>query len=196
MNFKNLIFSEEARSIFGKKEQEIIKKQLNGEKLSQAQRNVLSRSIRKKLEFISKISDFKDEFELKNNSDNIKKIEKTVNIILSDELEKNVRAILLFGSFADKTNIWRSDIDICVVLNKEISVRDATLFRLRVLREISEKIDFQVFNILPLKIKKSIALNHKVLFKKKGFEDLDFSIKYLKEQDYFIRMERIFGVKV
>ena len=47
-----------ARKIFGKKELEIIFKQLEGMPLTQSERNRLSRDIKPKLEFIREISNF------------------------------------------------------------------------------------------------------------------------------------------
>ena len=180
-----------SRKIFGKKELEIIKKQVNGIPLTQSERNRLSRDIRPKLEFIEKAILFKDEFELKLNQNNKNLIKNTVNMILKDELKDDIRAILLFGSFVDKSFTKRSDIDICVIFKKDLSVKDATKFRIRVSGELSDKLDLQVFNLLPFKVKKDIARNHKVLYKSNNFDNLGFSIKYLKDEDYFIRMREM-----
>ena len=59
-----------ARRIFGKKELEIMLKQLDGIALTQSEKNRLSRDIRSKLEFIKNISVFEDEFKLKKNPNN------------------------------------------------------------------------------------------------------------------------------
>lgn len=181
------------RKIFGKREIEIILSQLKGKNLSQSERNVLSRDIRPKLELIKDISKFKDEFELKHNQDNQRLIKKAVSVILNHRLKDNIKAILLFGSFADNTFTFRSDIDICVVFKKELSLRDASLFRINILGELPDKLDIQVFNTLPQKIKRSIARNHKVLYKTSQYDNIDFTIKYLKDEDYFIRIKKIFG---
>ena len=53
-----------ARRIFGKKELEIIFKQLDGLPLTQSERNRLSRDIKPKLDFIKAVSKFENEFEL------------------------------------------------------------------------------------------------------------------------------------
>lgn len=183
-----------ARKIFGNKELEIVFKQLDGITLTQSEKNRLSRDIRPKLEFIKQISNFKGEFKLKKKQEIKKKIEKAVNVILNDELKNNIKAILLFGSFADNSFTKRSDIDICVVFRK-INLKDATEFRIRVSGELPEKVDVQVFNILPQKVKKDIARNHKVLYKDKDYDNINFSIKYLKDDDFFIRMNKIFGAE-
>ena len=181
-----------ARKIFGKKELEIIFKQLEGLPLKQSERNRLSRDIRSKLEFIREISKFENEFRLKKDQDARKIIDKAVNVILQDKLKDKIQAILLFGSRVNGIVTPRSDIDICVVFDK-IEKEDADKFRIRILGNFSTKVDIQVFNVLPQKIKRSIAGSHKILYKKESFDNNLFSIKYLKDEDFFIRIRRILG---
>ena len=183
-----------ARKVFGKKEIGIILKQLDGISLTQSEKNRLSRDIKPKFEFIKEASKFGDEFELKKDADNLKIVDKAVQLILDDELKDRIMAILLFGSHAGGVVTKRSDIDICAIFT-DISLREATKFRIRIMGELPEKADVQVFNILPQKIKREIARNHKVLYKKDDYNNINFSIKYLKDEDYFIRMNKIFGVE-
>ena len=184
--------NEKARKIFGEKELKIIEKQLLGISLTQSEKNRLSRDIRKKLEFISEISAFKEEFDLKKMAGIEKLIERSVELMLKDKLKEEIKAILLFGSHVKGIVTKRSDIDICVIF-KEISVEEATRFRIRISGELPKNVDIQVFNTLPQKIKREIARNHKILYKKGSFDNLSFSIKYLKDDDYFIRMKKIMG---
>ncbi len=100
-------------------------------------------------------------------------IEKSVQIILKEAKDK-IDAILLFGSHADGTAIWRSDIDICVIFTKPLSQKEAVLFRIKILSELPDAVDLQVFNVLPLKIKRSIAQNYRILFKKEKFDEFNF----------------------
>ena len=181
-----------ARKIFGKKEIEIIFKQLDGLPLTQSERNRLSRDVKPKLEFMGEIAQFKDEFKIEKNQINKQLIERAVQAILNDELSNEIEAILLFGSFADNTFTPISDIDICVVFKKDLYLKNATEFRIRVSGNLPEKIDVQIFNTLPQKIKRAIARNHKVVYKSRDYNNLDFTIKYLKDEDYFIRMNEIF----
>jgi len=180
----------EIRKIFGKKEIKIILKQLEGISLNQSEKNRLSRDIRPKLNIIKELSQFKDEFELKKDQENKKIIDKAVSIILNDKLKKDIKAILLFGSHSKGIVTPKSDIDICIVFEK---IENPGKFRLSIMSNLPEKVDIQVFNILPQKIKRDIARNHKILYKKKEFDNIDFTIKYLKDDDYFIRMKRIMG---
>lgn len=181
-----------ARRIFGKKELEIIFKQLDGLPLTQSERNRLSRDIKPKLEFIKEISKFENEFELKKDANNQVIIEKATQLILQDELKDRIKAILLFGSHVKGVVTKRSDIDICVVFT-DILLEEATKFRIRISGEFSEKADIQVFNTLPQKIKRAIARNHKILYKSKGFDNLSFTTRYLKDEDFFLRLNRIMG---
>lgn len=184
-----------ARKVFGKKELEIVFKQLEGKRLTQSERNRLSRDIKPKLEFIREAARFEGEFALKKNQNNRAIIEKAVEVIMQDSLKDEIKAILLFGSFADNTFTERSDIDICVVFRRDLTLREATEFRIRVAGKLPDKVDVQVFNTLPQKIKKSIAANHKVLYKSSNYDNTAFSIKYLKDDDYFIRMREMFGAE-
>lgn len=183
------------RKIFGKREIEIIFKQLEGMQLTQSERNRLSRDIRPKFEFIREVNNYKYEFNLKQNQNNNKIINETVKIILEDELKDDITSILLFGSFVDKSFTKESDIDICVIF-KEITLKEATRFRIRISGKISEKVDIQVFNILPMKIKREISKNHKILYKTNEFDNINFSIRYLKDEDFLIRIKKIFGVSI
>ena len=102
-------------------------------------------------------------------------IKNAINSILEDDkVNNNVKAILLFGSHADGTAIWRSDIDICVVFKKNLTDEQAFLFRRKILGFLPDVVDLQVFNVLPSKIKKSIAENHQILFQTSYFDDPTF----------------------
>lgn len=155
----------EARKIFGQRELKIIEKQLNGINLTQSEKNRLSRDIRKKLNFIKEVSRFEDEFDLKKGIENKKIIEESKKIILEHPLRNRIKKILLFGSVVKKEVTIRSDIDIAVIFGK-ITRRESFNFRKRVMGELPDKVDVQVFNVLPEKIKTSILKNHRVLYKK------------------------------
>ncbi len=180
------------RKIFGKKELEIILKQVDGMNLTQSEKNRLSRDIRPKLQAVKTLSEYKNDFHLKKSSNTNKIIKKITHVILNDPLKHRIKAILLFGSQVKGTVTTRSDIDIGVLFDS-IDLTEATKFRIRISGNFSENVDIQVINILPQKIKQSIARKHRVLYKGHNFNNLDFSIRYLKDNDYFIRKERIIG---
>lgn len=173
--------NENARKIFGRIELNIIEKQVLGFGLTQSEKNRLSRDIRKKFEFIKSANQFRDSFKLEKNQINKKMIKSALDVILNDKLKKKIDAVLLFGSFADNKFTAMSDIDICVVF-KELTLTEATQFRIRVMGELPEKADVQVFNVLPQKIKAEIARNHKILYKNRVYDDINFSIRHLKDK--------------
>ena len=182
---------ENTRKIFGKREREIIIKQLNGMPLTQSEKNRISRDIKPKFACIQELAQYQDEFTLKKNQENKKIMRKAVEVILHDPWSNNIKSILLFGSFADNTYTNQSDIDICAVFRKDLSLKEATTWRIRIAAQLPEKVDIQIFNILPQKMKREIARNHKVLYRSKDYDNIKFSVQYLKDEDYFIRMKKI-----
>ncbi len=169
--------SKEARKVFGRREIEIIFKQMEGFDLTQSEKNRLSRDIRQKFKFIKECSKFQDSFDLKKNKKNRDIINETLEVLVNDKLAKDFKKILLFGSFADNTFTKRSDIDICVVFKKDIPLKEATEFRIRTSGQVKDKVDIQVFNSLPQKIKETIMKNHRVLFEEKDFKRFRYQLK-------------------
>ncbi|MAH47985.1 hypothetical protein CMI37_19340 [Candidatus Pacearchaeota archaeon] len=156
-----------ARKIFGKRELVIIQKQISGIRLTQSEKNRLSRDIRPKLRFIREVNKFENEFELKRGAENKKLIEIVIEAIREDKFFSRIKEVWLFGSIVTNEMTVRSDVDVAVLF-KEITKREAANFRIRVFGRVPDKVDIQVFNVLPEKIKKSILKNHKVLYKKDG----------------------------
>lgn len=153
-----------SRKIFGKRELKIIEKQIWGINLTQSERNRLSRDIRKKFEFIKNATNFSEEFNLKKGVIIKKLIEEAKEIILGDVLFRKIRRIILYGSASENKISFKSDIDIAVEFS-DISLKEATLFRKRILGKVNSKIDIQVYNCLPDKIKKEINIKGKILYK-------------------------------
>ncbi|MFH1249030.1 MAG: nucleotidyltransferase domain-containing protein [archaeon] len=155
---------ENARKVFGKAEIKIIEKQLYGVDLTQSEKNRLSRDIRKKLEFIKEAAKYSDEFELKK-ADIIEHIVKSaLDVILNSLYKRKIKSVVLYGSACDKTLSLSSDIDLAVEFF-EISLKDSTLFRKSILGQASERVDLQVYNYLPDRIKKEIDKKGRVLYK-------------------------------
>ncbi|HLD42596.1 MAG TPA: nucleotidyltransferase domain-containing protein [Candidatus Nanoarchaeia archaeon] len=152
------------RKVFGKRELKIIEKQLYGVALSQSEKNRLSRDIRKKLEFMREAARFSEEFELKKGSIIKDAIEEAKEAILAES--NKVNEIRLYGSAAENTLTLRSDIDISVEFSA-ISLKEATLFRKRISGRVNPRIDIQVYNHLPEKIRKEIRAKGRVLYEDK-----------------------------
>lgn len=145
----------EVRRIFGKREIKIIEKQLMGVNLKPSEKTRLSRDIRKKLEIIRELAKFENEFKLKKAAYIKEVIEKTKNIILKHPLSAKIKKIIVFGSAAENELRLGSDIDIAVEFD-DIKKEEAHKFRINILGEVDSKIDIQVYNLLPDKIKKEI----------------------------------------
>lgn len=155
--------NQNARKIFGQRELKIIEKQLLGINLTQSEKNRLSRDIRPKFAFIKDAARFEDEFEFKKGAKIKQWIELAKEVILEHPLHPRIKKILLFGSTVENKRTFRSDLDIAVVFDN-IDITEATNFRIRVSGQLPDKIDIQVFNILPEKIKTEIQKAHKVLY--------------------------------
>jgi len=156
-----------ARKVFGKREIVIIGKQVSGIRLTQSEKNRLSRDIRPKLRFIREVSKFSGEFDLKKGSENKRMVERALEVIKNDKDFSKIKEIWLFGSMVKNEMSIRSDIDIAVLFDK-ITRNEADEFRMRIYGWVDDKIDVQVFSVLPEKIKKSILKSHKVLYKRDG----------------------------
>lgn len=155
--------NENTRKIFGKRELKIIEKQLKGVSLTQSEKNRLSRDIRKKFEFIRNVNQFSQEFNLKKGDLNKNIIDGVVEEISNDKLRQNIKRIFLFGSSVENKLGLGSDINIAVEF-RDITKKQAFEFRARISGRVSERVDIQVFNILPEKIKKEILNKHKILY--------------------------------
>ena len=151
--------------MFGEREIKIIEKQLLGVNLTQSEKNRLSRDIRAKLEFIEKAANFSEDFKLKKGAIIKKIISETKEIILNDQLNKQIEKIILFGSAIENKLTFKSDIDIAVEF-EEINLKESTLFRKRISGKVNERVDIQVYNTLPGKIKKEIDKKGKILYSK------------------------------
>ncbi|HLD14973.1 MAG TPA: nucleotidyltransferase domain-containing protein [Candidatus Nanoarchaeia archaeon] len=159
-----LKLNKDARKVFGERELKIIEKQLYGINLTQSEKNRLSRDIRKKLDFIKEAARFSDEFKLKKAGIIKSIVEEARVIILNSNLFNKIRRIILYGSAVENQLTFKSDIDITVEFS-EISLREATTFRKSVLGKTNPRVDVQVYNYLPQKIKKEIESKGKVIYK-------------------------------
>jgi predicted nucleotidyltransferase len=159
--------NKEARKIFGQRELKIIEKQLWGVNLTQSEKNRLSRDIRKKFEFISKVARFEDEFKLKKGVVVRELIEEAIEVAKESKWFLQIKKMILYGSSVENQRMLRSDIDIAVVFGK-IDRREATKFRIHMSGRVNDRVDVQVYNILPLKITKEIDKKGKVIYERKN----------------------------
>ena len=173
MTLLDFLKKDKARLIFGKSEIEIIRKQLNGLELKPSEKVRLSRDIRKKFEAIEEISKYKQEFKLKK-SQEIKYLITDAKETILNELGNKVSEIILFGSYAIKKPTKISDIDIAIKMTDQINHLDKKLnkqkidntkLRAKLLGKMSsEKIDIQIYEELPKKMKNEIDKTGKIIF--------------------------------
>jgi len=154
------------RKIFGKRELKIIEKQLMGVSLEPSEKTRLSRDIRKKFDVIKALIPYSNEFDLKHGAKIKELINRAVEAIKEHEWFWKVREIILFGSFVEKRFHLFSDIDIAVKFKKDISEKEAFEFRRKIITNLPDKLDIQVYNILPDKIKKEIDKNGRIIYKR------------------------------
>ena len=154
--------NENLRKLFGKRELIIIQKQLLGLKLTQSEKNRLSRDIRKKLDAIKEIAQFSSEFELKHGAEIKEIINESLDIISNSKFKYKIKRVVLFGSTVENTRTLSSDIDIAVEFS-EINKKEATQFRLDTMKKTDNLVDVQVYNILPDKLKKEIDSKGRLL---------------------------------
>ncbi len=166
MSLLELIKSaKEMRSLFGKQELLIIEKQILGVSLKPSEKTRLSRDIRKKFRAIKELSQFAEDFNLKQGSEIQEIIEDTRKIILDTEYFSKIKRIVVFGSTIEKTRTLLSDVDIAVEFI-EIERKESSRFRVRVLSLANKNVDVQIYNFLPEKIKKQIDENGKTIYQK------------------------------
>lgn len=155
------------RKIFGKKELLIIEKHQSGVSLTQSESNRLSRDIKKKFEIIRKLAPLLETSELKKGAEVKEMIEETKSAISNDILNKKIKRIILYGSAAENKLTLSSDIDLAVDFT-EINKDEAFSFRKRILGRSNERIDIQVYNELPEKIRKEIDSKGKILYERQN----------------------------
>ena len=157
--------NEGIRRLFGKRELVIIRKQLLGISLKPSEKTRLSRDIRKKFEAIKVLSPFIEDFDLKQGAEVKRSIQEMKNHMLDSEYSSKIKKIYLFGSVAEKRHVFRSDIDIAVEFY-QIDLKEATKFRIKF--NYNDKMDVQVYNILPVKIKNDIDKKGKIIYERKN----------------------------
>ncbi|MFH1200485.1 MAG: nucleotidyltransferase domain-containing protein [Candidatus Micrarchaeota archaeon] len=155
----------EVRKLLGKRELAIIEKQLLGVRLTQSEKNRLSRDIRRKFAAITALAPYSTEFNLKSGSETKRELEDAKATILESPLSRKIRRIIVYGSYADKTLTLSSDIDLAVEF-VEITLREATEFRRQVCGKVSGRFDVSVFNFLPEKVKTEIRSKGRMVYER------------------------------
>ncbi len=154
--------NEHIRKLFGKREIVLIQKQLLGVALTQSEKNRLSRDIRKKLDAVQALAPHSGEFKVTNGAEIHRIIRESVALISTSTYRSRIKRIFLFGSTVDNTRTLVSDIDIAIYFST-ITREEAVRFRLDMVKKLDSKVDIQVYNVLPKKIREEIDTKGKVL---------------------------------
>ncbi len=110
------------------------------------------------------------------NIDNIKRK------ILKLDTRKRIKFIVLYGSVAHGTSNKLSDIDIAVFYHG--TDRERFRFRVKATGELPDKVDLQIFQDLPLYVRKEV-LKGKVLYNKDFQFTFNEYMKVIKDFNYF-----------
>jgi len=152
----------EMRRIFGEQELKIIEKQLMGVSLSASEKTRLSRDIRPKFCIIEKLSNYTKEFQLKK-AQEIKFLIEEVREIIVEHKYKNLKRIFVFGSYVENKLRFESDIDIALEFC-DIKPNDASRIKFGLQGEVNKKIQINIFNTLPEKIKTEILNKGRIIY--------------------------------
>ena len=111
-----------------------------------------------------------------------KKLKDFVQIARDLDKSKRIKFMMLYGSSANGKKSKLSDIDICVYYddNKKNSFK----FRKKLLGMVNNKFDVQIFQNLPLYVKKEILGGRVIYLKNRRFL-YDIAYKTIKEFDNF-----------
>lgn len=118
------------------------------------------------------------------NMDEIERIVKNaVKKLKNLEGFDKVRFIIIYGSAAEGMTREESDIDLCIDIDADTDY-ERSKFRLRVLSELPDFFDVQIFAQLPVYVKKEV-LGGKVIFCRDEEHLYEVAISTIKEFDDF-----------
>ncbi len=116
-------------------------------------------------------------------------IKSLVKKIKQLDTKKKVKFIILYGSVAKGTNKKNSDIDLAVYYDQDKKARFN--FRIKLLGEFPEKVDLQIFQDLPLYIRKEVIAG-KLLYSKNFDFTFNKFMETIKEFDSFERFYNLY----
>ena len=92
--------------------------------------------------------------------------------------KEKIKFIILYGSVVECNQTPLSDIDLAVYY--EGSKEERFKFRMEILGNVNDKFDIQIFQDLPLYIRKEIISHGEILYQKNYSEIFDIFIKTIK----------------
>ena len=87
-----------------------------------------------------------------------------------------IHSIILFGSRATGTQREKSDFDLCIIPDTDVSI--SLKERITLENSLPENIDISLIDELPVNIRKRVFLEGKVLYTKEVFEEWDDFIQW------------------
>ncbi|ALV62601.1 hypothetical protein ADU37_CDS09020 [Thermococcus sp. 2319x1] len=112
------------------------------------------------------------------------KIEDAVRRIPAHDKEEKVKFIILYGSHVRGDARKDSDIDLCIYYDG--TKGEAFEFRMKVLGELPDNYDVQIFNLLPIFLKKECLKGFVLFYRDWGFL-YDVAYKTIEESEDFKR---------
>ncbi|ALM74145.1 type VII toxin-antitoxin system MntA family adenylyltransferase antitoxin [Thermococcus barophilus] len=112
------------------------------------------------------------------------KIEDAVRRILDLDKEEKFKFIILYGSHARGEARKDSDVDLCIYYDG--TKREAFEFRMKILGELPDNYDVQIFNLLPIFLRRE-CLKGVVLFCRDWGFLYDIAYKTIEEFEDFKR---------
>ena len=114
-------------------------------------------------------------------------------IISQAKKDKKTIAVALFGSSLKREG---RDIDICLFLDRKYSNLEMSKKKLEYLKEVSDKIDIQVFQQLPVYIRIRIIRECKILLEKNSDLLYETAFSTIREFDSFKKLYEMYLNKI
>lgn len=86
------------------------------------------------------------------------------NLVSRAKQDKQILAVLLFGSSARAESSDESDLDICLIINEDLSMSGREIFQKRLSYLKNFDMDIQIFQQLPLYIRVRVIREGQILF--------------------------------
>jgi predicted nucleotidyltransferase len=112
----------------------------------------------------------------------MEQIDSLLEVIKSTEEFDRVEFIIFHGSMAKDRGMKTSDYDICIYYDGDN--REMSKFRLELLSKLPGSVDVQIFQQLPLYVKKEVLKGRVLYTKRKGFLD-EIAIETIKDFESF-----------
>ncbi|MGD0729530.1 MAG: nucleotidyltransferase domain-containing protein [Candidatus Micrarchaeaceae archaeon] len=116
-------------------------------------------------------------------------IESKLNLMIEKaKKDKNIIAILLFGSYARRDKNYR-DVDVALVLKDNAKYEEELFDYFKAINSVENKvIDIVIFNTLPLEIKRKVMNDAEILYSANNSELYDKSIDTIKKWNEYSYM--------